>query len=181
MSHNERDLFASRDKGGTGSLNSQTRHNAPRVKSRRLSSPASMSANSIDNELSKLKEAGEAIQLIRVGVTRELELAKQMRIEAERYLRETETRARSEAQSLILKARLATKKEIEKLVRDSNKEIQKALADIRVIRVTAQEELKAQRKFTDAAQINALSLSISKSVNKKADKSESKQKEAISV
>jgi hypothetical protein len=91
---------------------------------------------------------------------RELGIARQIRTEAERYQRETETKARSQAQILILQARLATKKEIAELKRNIKEEIQRALTDIRMIRITAQEELGAQRKFTDAARIRALSLAV---------------------
>ena len=83
-----------------------------------------------------------------------------MRAEAQRYQQETETKARSQAQQLILRTRLASQKEIEELIRRSSDEIQKVLADIRVIRITAQEELATQRKFTDAARISNLSLAV---------------------
>jgi len=136
-----------------------------------------MAGSSFENELARLKEAGEATRQIRLNAEHELERAKHVRAEAERYRRETETTARSQAQQLILHARLQTKKEIEGLVREVNTEIQKALADIRVIRITAQEELKAQRKFTDAAKICALSLSV----QKKTEEPKTKQKVAVSA
>ena len=60
----------------------------------------------------------------------------------------------------------ATQKEIEELISQANAEIQKVLADIRVIRITAQEEIAAQRKFTDAARIRSLSLEIQKESKK---------------
>ena len=44
----------------------------------------------------------------------------------------------------------------------ANEEIQKVLADIRVIRITAQEELAAQKKFTDAARLRSFTLSLKK-------------------
>jgi hypothetical protein len=75
-------------------------------------------------------------------------------------MRETETRARSEAQQLILRSRLTTQKETEELIRKASAEIQKILADIRVIRITAQEELAAQKKFTDAARLSSMSLAL---------------------
>lgn len=83
----------------------------------------------------------------------ELERARRLRADAERYHREMAVRARSEAQQLILKARLAVDREIAELSKKATEEIQRVLADIRVIRVTAQEELAAQRKFTDAARL----------------------------
>ena len=112
------------------------------------------------NDYDSLKEAAQAVQRIRVSAQQELEMARKMRADAHRYQRETETRARSEAQQLILQARLSSQREIEELIRKASEEIQKVLADIRVIRITAQEELAAQRKFTDAARISSMSFSI---------------------
>jgi hypothetical protein len=83
-----------------------------------------------------------------------------MRADAQKYQRETETKARSEAQQLILRTRLSTQRETEELIRKASEEIQKVLADIRVIRITAQEELAAQRKFTDAAKLCSMSLAL---------------------
>jgi vacuolar-type H+-ATPase subunit H len=98
-------------------------------------------------------------QLI-LNARRELEIARRLRMQALQYLRETETRARSEAQRLILQARMTIRKEIEDLIRQANQEIQKTLVEIRVIRVTAREELAAQKKFTDAARLRSFTLSL---------------------
>jgi hypothetical protein len=127
---------------------------------KRLSKPAFPAANPIKGEHSNLKEAALAVQQIRLSVQQELQMARKTRADALRYQQETTTKARSEAQQLILHARLATQREIEELIRQSSEEIQKLLADIRVIRITAQEELAAQRKFTDAAKITSMSMSI---------------------
>jgi len=89
-----------------------------------------------------------------------------MRADAVRYQMETATKARSEANQLLLHARLATQREVEELIRQAGEEIQKMLADIRVIRITAQEELSAQRKFTDAAKLNSLSFSMKEQFEK---------------
>jgi hypothetical protein len=128
---------------------------------RKLLMPGSVAA-SIEGELAKLRMAVAAVQQIRLSAQHELAMAKQMRIEAQKYQQEVETRARSQAQQLILRTRLATQKEVEELVRNTSAEIQKLLADIRVIRITAQEELAAQRKFTDAARISSLSCEVKK-------------------
>jgi len=122
--------------------------------------PALPAANLIKDEYSSLKEAALAVQRVRLSVQQELQIARKTRADALRYQQETATKARSEAQQLILRARLATQREIEELIRQSSEEIQKLLADIRVIRITAQEELAAQRKFTDAAKITSMSMSI---------------------
>ena len=127
-------------------------------KERKLQTPSQTS--SMKNDYDSLKEAAQAVQRIRVSAQQELEMARKMRSDAHRYQRETETRARSEAQQLILQARLSSQREIEELIRKASDEIQKVLADIRVIRITAQEELAAQRKFTDAARISSMSFSI---------------------
>jgi phosphate uptake regulator len=65
---------------------------------------------------------------------------------------------------------MATQREIEELLRKASEEIQKMLADIRVIRITAQEELSAQRKFTDAAKLNSLSFSFKEQMEKAMNK-----------
>ena len=122
--------------------------------------PGPAATRAIEDELARLRAAAAAVQQIRLSAQRELTLARQMRAEAQKYVQVTETKARSEAQQLILRARLATQKEIEELIRKASAEIQKVLADIRVIRITAQEELAAQKKFTDAARLSSLSLSI---------------------
>jgi hypothetical protein len=112
------------------------------------------------DELNSLKEAAFAVHQIKLNAQRELELARKMRDDAHRYQQESATRARSDAQQLILRTRLATQREIEELIRQASEEIQKVLADIRMIRIMAQEELAAQRKFTDAAKIRSMSMAI---------------------
>lgn len=96
-------------------------------------------------------------QRLRLNLQRELELARKMRAEAERYRLQTETRARSDAQRLILETRLSIKRKISKLEGESGEQIKKILVDLSLIRLAAQEELEAQRQFTRAARISALS------------------------
>jgi F0F1-type ATP synthase membrane subunit b/b' len=100
------------------------------------------------------------VHQLRLMMQRELEMAKQMRLEARKYQLAIAEKARSEAQQLILRTRLQTQKEVEELVSNAQAEIQKMIADIRVIRITAQEELAAQRKFTNAAKLNTLSSAL---------------------
>lgn len=128
--------------------------------------PLPPAASSIKNEYSSLKEAAAAVQRIRVSAQQELEQIRKMRSDALRYQQETATRARSDAHQLMLHARLTTQREIEELIRQASEEIQKVLADIRIIRITAQEELGAQRKFTDAAKLGSMSLSIKEDLAK---------------
>jgi hypothetical protein len=127
-------------------------------------------ASPIRDDYSTLREAALSVQRIKASALQELEQIRRMRADAVRYQAETATKARSEANQLVLRARLATQREIEELIRQASEEIQKMLADIRVIRITAQEELAAQRKFTDAAKINSLSFSMKEQFEKVVDK-----------
>lgn len=102
----------------------------------------------------------EAIHRMRLYAQQELDLARRLREQAQQYHQEMMSRARSEAQQLVLKARLQTRREVDELVRKTREEIQKVLADIRIIRITAQEELAAQRKFTDAARLCSMATSV---------------------
>jgi hypothetical protein len=121
-------------------------------------------------------ETMTSLHRIRAIAQQELELIRRMRAEAIKYQQETAIRARSEAHQLVLHARLATQREIEDMIHQANEEIQKVLADIRVIRITAQEELAAQRKFTDAAKLNSMSLSMKEIFQKSVDKNFKKKK-----
>lgn len=132
----------------------------------------------MQDEYSNLKEAARAVRQIRVCAQRELELARKMRADAQRYQRDTATKARSEAQQLVLRTRLATQRDVEELVRKASEEIQKVLADIRVIRITAQEELAAQRKFTDAARLTPMTLDLEQ-LDAPREKPASKRKKAL--
>ena len=125
-----------------------------------LPKPAPVAAGRIKDEYTSLKEAAIIVQQIRLSAQQELEQIRKMRADAVRYEQETTTKARSNAHQLILRTRLETQREIEELIRKASQEIQKVLADIRVIRITAQEELATQRKFTDAAKLSSMSLSI---------------------
>jgi hypothetical protein len=126
----------------------------------KLPIPGSAATSTMEDEYASLKAAASAVQRIRLSAQRELELAKKMRTEAQRYQKEIETQARSEAQQLILRTRLTTQREIEELIRKASGDIQKILADIRAIRITTQEELSAQRKFTNTAKLTSLSLPL---------------------
>lgn len=90
----------------------------------------------------------------------ELETAREMRQQAQKYLEETQMKARSEAQRLILQTRMTVRKQAEEMIRQVSEEIQKILADIRVIRITAREELAAQKKLSDAARLRTFTMSL---------------------
>ncbi len=96
-------------------------------------------------------------QRLLLGIQRELEMARQMRAEAEKYRRQAEARTRSDMQRLILDTRLSLKKEMTRLEAEASEQLKRLLYDIRMIRLAAQEELEAQRQFTRAAKISALS------------------------
>ncbi|OGN94725.1 MAG: hypothetical protein A2Y89_01250 [Chloroflexi bacterium RBG_13_51_18] len=121
-------------------------------------------------------ETMTSLHRIRKIALQELELIRRMKAEAVKYQQETAMKARSEAHQLVLHARLATQREIEDIIRQANEEIHKVLADIRVIRITAQEELAAQRKFTDAAKLNSMSSSMKEVFQKSLDMSIKKKK-----
>jgi hypothetical protein len=124
--------------------------------------PGIIRADSSHEVASNTKTTILTVQQLILLAQRELETARKMRARAERYLQETEIKARSEAQRLILQTRLTLRKDTEKMMRQANEEIQKVLADIRMIRITAQEELAAQKKFTDAARLRSFTLSLQK-------------------
>lgn len=158
------------------------------AKTAKLPTPAIAATGYVENDMAKLRAAKAEVHKILLNAQRELELAKQIRANAEKYRQESEIKARSQAQLLILQTRLVTRKEIQELHRRFGNEVQNILADIRMIRITAQEELEtqrklqdeeqkiladirmtritaqeefeAQRKFTDAARISALSLAL---------------------
>ena len=121
------------------------------------SMPAIVANDCAGDEMAKLRAVSDEAQKLRLGIQHELELVKQIRAEAERYQLGTEAKARSQSQLIMLQARLATRKELAELKREVSEEIQKLLVDIRMLRIASQEELEAQRKFTNAARICALS------------------------
>lgn len=134
-------------------------------------------STAMKDEFHSLQEAATAVKKIRLSAQHELEMARKMRADALRYQRETETKARSEAQQIILRTRLSTQRETEELIRKASEEIQKVLADIRVIRITAQEELAVQRRFADAAKLSSISLSLKGNH----DKPEAKRKKQLAT
>ena len=146
---------------------------------RKAFTPTPPSVRPITENFSSHNETSNSLQRIRAIAQQELELTRRMRAEAVKYQQETGMRARSEAHQLVLHARLATQREIEDMIRQATEEIQKVLADIRVIRITAQEELAAQRKYTDAAKLNSMSLSIKELFHKPPERKKKKQLLAV--
>jgi len=118
---------------------------------------ASVTNNHVSDELTKFRLALAELQRIQNEAKRELQLVRRIRFEAERCQQGIEAKARSQAQMFLLQTRLATQKEIAGIKGNYGEQIQKLLVDVRMIRITAQEELETQRKFTDAARIRALS------------------------
>ena len=135
---------------------------------RRTSAQTWPAANSIEDELARLRAASAEVHRIRLSAQRELQQVKQLRTEAERYRQQTETKARSDAQLLILQTRLAARKELEELKRRVNEEIQKVVSDIDILRnIIAQDEVEALRKLAMAAKIRDLAPVFRKEVVKK--------------
>lgn len=104
----------------------------------------------LEEDFSGLKEAAARVQRLRQSAERELELARQMKTEARKY--RPEAGAGSDAQQLTLQTRLAHQRDIEELIRKASDEIQKILADIRVIRISAQAELAQEKQGKPAGQ-----------------------------
>jgi hypothetical protein len=127
---------------------------------KRFSAAGPLAFSPMKDDLTSLREAASVVQRIRLSAQHELELTRKSRVDAVKYQQEMATKARSEAQQIVFHARLSTQREIQELIRKASEDIQKVLADIRMIRITAQEELAAQRKFTDAARISSISLAI---------------------
>ena len=107
-----------------------------------------------------LQSARNELEKIRLSFLQELEMARKLRVETEKNQRDIIARAQSQAQLLILQARMSVKKELAEDRRKNNGEMQKLLGDMRILRVTAEEELKAQHMFTDAARISSLELAF---------------------
>ncbi len=141
----------------------------------KLKKAAPPPASTIKDDFTNLQDAASKVQQLRLSAQKELEQSRIMRAEAQRYQQETATKARSEAQHFILRTRLATQREIEEMIRKASEEIQKMLADIRVIRITAQEELAAQKKFNDAARLHFMSLSMKEEEHEKPERKRKKQ------
>lgn len=146
---------------------------------RRQPAPGTAASLAIDDELAKLRAAATAVHQIRVSAQHELEMARKMRADAQKYQQQTETQARSRAYQLILHTRLETQKEIEELIRNASGEIQKVLADIRAIRITAQEELATQQKFTNAAKLRTMAISLQAETQEETEEVEVKSKKQL--
>ena len=149
----------------------------------RVSKPVvqSQTASTVKSGSTNPRPTALTSQQLSVNAQRELEMARRLRMQAQRYLQDTEIKARSEAQRLILQTRLTIRKETQELIQQANEEIQKVLADIRVIRITAQEELAAQKKFTDAARLRSFTLSLKKNGEEEEEKPKkpSRKKQAV--
>jgi dsDNA-specific endonuclease/ATPase MutS2 len=115
-----------------------------------------MPQSDVESELTKIRTAAADIARLRASVLRELEAARQTRLEVQQYQQQVIARAQSEAQKLILHTRLSLQKEVEETKRVTGQQMQKVLGDMRILRITAQEELRAQRAFTSAARIKSL-------------------------
>ncbi len=136
-------------------------------------------ANDGREMLTTFRAAKNEAQRLRLEVQRELGLVRQIRGEIERYQQETEAKTRSEANMLILQARLTIQKEMKEIAElkyKVNEQSMKLMADLRMTRIAAQEEFEAQRKFTSAARIKALT-----STCKEAEESFANEEEVVGV
>ena len=127
-----------------------------------------------------VRPADREVEALKLNLKRQLEQARQLKAEADQYRLATGMKARSEAQLLLLDARLAIKREISKLELEAFEEAKKLLVDIRLIRLAAQQELEAQRQFTNAARINALSGGAARDGDDGGEKAKSGSQEVVS-
>ncbi len=160
ISHNMKNIIMNKGNIKKAAPATQSPNRTTRIQTGKPAASLPAAKSPTIDELANLKATLQAVQRIRLSAQRELEIAKKMRADAQRYLQQTEMRARSEAQQLILQARLGTQKHIKELLRQASDEIQKVLADVRMIRITAQEELAAQKKFTNAARLRSFTLAL---------------------
>jgi hypothetical protein len=124
-------------------------------------------------------ETAVAFKQVLAKAKTELKLIQKMKEDTARYQQKVGAQARSEAHQLNLSARVATRQEIEAIIRQANEEIQQVLADIRITRITAQEELATLRRYIDAAKLNNLSLSIKDVFAKTTELDKDKKPESI--
>jgi hypothetical protein len=145
---------------------------APKVPAqlRNTLKPTLQSARPTTDGFSSYNDNTVAIKRIIASAKEELELIRKMKAETLRYQQQTATKARSEAHQVVLNTRLKSHREIEEIIRQASEEIQKVLADIRVTRITAQEELATQRRYTDAAKLNSITLSFKEAFQKATEK-----------
>ncbi len=123
-------------------------------------------------------ETAIVLRRILANIREELELIRRMKAETAGYRQKTATKAHGETHRLTLHDQLTKHREIEEIIRQASEEIQQMLADIRIIRITAQEELAALRKCTDADNLNSIFTSIKEALQKPAEKATAKKLEA---
>jgi hypothetical protein len=151
---------------------------APKAPAAVKKTPLSVPPPARDGFLS-YNETAVTLRRVLASARKELELIRRMKAETAKYQQKSATKARSDAHQLVLDARLKTHREIEEIIRQASDEIQKVLADIRVIRITAQEELATQRRFTDAAKLNSISMSLKDAFQKSTAPATEKKPEAV--
>jgi len=122
------------------------------------SAPVPVTANCVQDELTRIRAARAEAQKLCLSARYELEWAKQARAAAEQYREETEARARSQAQQILLQTRLITRREIAELKRRASNEMKQLLSDVQahLFRDAALAKREAQRKYDAAARIRSL-------------------------
>ncbi len=139
--------------------------------------PAHLPAKSAADSFMSYSETAIALKQVLAKAKAELKLIQKIKEDTTRYQQKVATQARSEAHQLILNARVTTHHEIVAIIRQASEEIQQVLADIRITRITAQEELATQRRYIDAAKLNSLSLSIKDAFTKPTESGKEKKPE----
>ena len=87
--------------------------------------------NKVENRTVNSRSAETLVQSIWLSAQRELEQVKRIRAEAERYQKETAIRANSQAHQLLMRTRLAVRKEVVEIKRKAMEELQNEIANFR--------------------------------------------------
>lgn len=144
-----------------------------------LAKTSSTKAKSAADSFLDCSETSVALKQVLAKAKTELKLIQKMKDDTLLYQQKVAAQARSEAHHLTLSARVVTRQEIEAIVRQANQEIQQVLADIRITRITAQEELATLRRYVEAAKLNGLSISFKDILTKSAEPEKDKKQEPL--
>ncbi|MDD5337842.1 MAG: hypothetical protein PHG35_00300 [Dehalococcoidales bacterium] len=108
----------------------------------------------------------QSLKRILACAQEELEFIREMKAEAIQYRQDALKKDDSEGRQLILNARLIKHREIEEVVRQAGEEIQKILADIRITRISLQDELIRESEIAEANRLNVIFDSIKEAFQK---------------
>jgi hypothetical protein len=150
-----------------------------RTRAKKTTVPRAKVPKPIKNSTLDYSKTDLALKRILACAREELELIREMKAEAARYRQDALKKADSEGRRLILNAGLMKHREIEEVIRQASEEIQKILADIRITRISIQEELAVQRDFAKTDKLNGIFTSIKSTLQKPAVNEMEKRPESI--